>query len=168
MVTWKKQPLGDYDSVWEAFTGRFQFKPSTTQWPGFAEPADSRTYAIGHVYGDPDRYAHLTLDLCTKLVRALRRCIPVGDYVDVLDWQHESFRFWPHEPFEFAAEDDWPIPVLPNGDYYIFVARDFELGVLGHPWEQTICTFGSPLLEAFSQDPPELFDRAIRVGGRTV
>jgi len=168
MAAWKEQPSEDYESVWTPFDRRFHFRPSTTEWPGFREPLQSITYDISHVYGDSDRYEQLTLDLCRKLVAALRRCTPAGDFVDVLDWHHPSYRFWPHEAFEFASEDDWPIPPLPNGDYYIFLARDLELGVLGHPWEQTMCTFGAPLLEAFARDLPLLFDRPIRRGGKVV
>ncbi|MEO0479358.1 MAG: DUF2716 domain-containing protein [Planctomycetota bacterium] len=168
MAAWEEQGFDDYESVWTPFDRRFKFQPSTTEWPGFREPLESITYDIGHVYGDPHRYARLTLDLCRKLVGALRRCTAAGDFVYVLDWQHPSYRFWPHEPFEFASEDDWPIPALPNGDYYIFLARDREFGVLGHPWEKTMCTFGSALLDAIAQDLPALFDRPVRRGGKVV
>ncbi|MFO1076403.1 MAG: DUF2716 domain-containing protein [Planctomycetota bacterium] len=168
MVAWKKQPSEEYESVWTPFDRRFKFRPSMTKWPGFQEPLESVTYGIGHVYGDFDRYARLTVDLCRKLADALRRCTPAGEFVDVLDWQHPSYRFWPHEPFEFSSEDDWPIPALPNGDYHIFLAHDQKFGVLGHPWEQTMCVFGAPLLKAFAQDIPLLFDRPVRRGGKVV
>ena len=168
MVVWEKQPIEAYESVWTPFDRRFRFRPSMVEWPGFREPLESTTYGIGHVYGDPGQYAELTLDLCHKLVGALRQCTAPGDFVDVLDWQHPSYRFWPHEPFEFVSEDDWPIPALPNGDYYIFLARDMEAGVLGHPWEQTMCVFGARLLAAFEQDPPLLFDRPVRRSGKVV
>jgi hypothetical protein len=168
MAAWEQQPFVEYESVWAPFDRRFDFRPSTTTWPGFREPLDSVTYDIAHVHGAPERYARMTLDLCRKLVIALRRCTSVSDYVDVLDWQHPSYRFWPHQPFEFASEDDWPIPALPNGDYYIFLARDQEFGVLGHPWERSMCTFGAPLLQAFARDLPLLFDRPIRRGGKVV
>ncbi|MCK5945022.1 MAG: DUF2716 domain-containing protein [Planctomycetes bacterium] len=168
MVAWEEQPLDADESVRTRFERRFRFRPSTTEWPAFQEPRDSVTYSIGHAYDDPDGYAQLTLDLCRKLVVALRRCTPPGDFVDVLDWQHPSYRFWPHEPFDFESEDDWPVPALPNGDYYIFLARDLETGVLGHPWEQTMCVFGSRLLEAFGQDLPLLFGDPVRRGGKVV
>ncbi len=162
------QPLDEYETVWTPFDRQFRFRPSVRVWPGFDEPVDSVSYDIGHVYGDPEQYARLTLDLCRKLVAALRRCVKVGEFVHVLDWQHPSYRFRPHVPFKYSSEEDWPIPALPNGDYYIFISQDLAFGVLGHPWEQTMCVFGRPLLDAFQQDSPLLFDRPIRIGGRVV
>lgn len=67
MHAWEKLPSGDDDSVWEHFERRFDFRPSTIEWPGFREPSESVTYDISHVYGDPQRYEQLTLDLCRKL-----------------------------------------------------------------------------------------------------
>jgi len=126
------------------------------------------TYHIGHVYGGPERYPRLTLDLSRKLVAALRRCGASDELVRALDWNHPAYRFWPHAPFAFASEDDWPVPALPNGDYYIFVDPDLTFGVLGHRWEKTMCIFGQRLLEAFSLDLPSLFDRPNRIGGKVV
>jgi hypothetical protein len=168
MRAWEKQPPEDYETVWTPFDRLFNFRPSVTQWPGYREPTVSVTYHIGHVYGDSDRYVRLTLDLSNKLVAALRKCVAVDEFVNVLDWQHPSYRFWPHLPFNFVREDDWPVPALPNGDYYIFIGTELTFGVLGHPWEQTMCVFGLPLLVAFQQDLPALFDRPIRVGGLAV
>ena len=86
----------------------------------------------------------------------------------MLDWQHPCYLFEPHGEFSFNSEDDWPVPAIPNGDYHIFLSRGMDLGVFGHPWEQTMCVFGQSLLEAFTSDPPELFTKRVRVGGRTV
>ena len=45
----------------------------------------------------------------------------------------------------------WPDmrqPVFPDGDYSIFLATDLRLGTFGHPWEETLCVFGQPLLDS--------------------
>lgn len=158
----------DYESIWTPFDEKFRFRASTTKWPGFKEPPNSITYHIGHVYGDPERYKRLTLDLSRKLVSALRRCLKPHEFVYALDWQHPTYRFWPHAPFEYTSEDDWPVPALPNGDYYIFIDPGLTIGVLGHPWEQSMCVFGRRLLDAFKQDMPILFDQPIRVDGNVI
>ena len=155
-------------ATWDRFDAKFRFRPSTKYWPGIKEPEASVTYDISHVYGAPERYDRLTLDLSHKLVSALRGCVADGDVVHVLDWQHPCYRFNPHAPFAFDSEDDWPIPALPNGDYYIFLDPDLRFGIFGHPWEKTMCVFGRTLVRAFGAEPPLLFDRPKRVGGKTV
>jgi hypothetical protein len=157
-------------AVWSDFERRFSFRASVhpVRWAGINEPGDSRTYAIGHVYGDEAEYDRLTMDLCEKLHAAFRRCSGPAEAVWVLDWQHDCYRFWPGRPFCYDSEEDWSVPPLPNGDYRIFLANDLRFGVFGHPWEQTMCVFGRPLLEAIDAAVPELFGAPIRVGGRTV
>ena len=54
------------------------------------------------------------------------------------------------------------VPVLPNGDYYLYLAPDLSFGTFGHPWEQTICVFGAPLLAATESNRPRLLTRAVR------
>ncbi len=165
MQAWRET---EYDSAWTPFAKKFRFRPSTTIWPAYLEPPDSVTYHIGHVYGDADNYERLTLDLSRKTISALRCCVGRGEFVFALDWQHQTYRFYPHESFEYESEADWPIPVLPNGDYYIFVSPRLDFGILGHPWEQTMCVFGQPLLDALARDQPTLLDRPIRNGGSVV
>jgi hypothetical protein len=40
----------------------------------------------------------------------------------------------------------WPVEIFPDGDYYVFLSEDMTVGTFGHPWEQTLCVFGDPLL----------------------
>ena len=167
-TAWEEIGQSEEDVVWSAFERRFKFRPSTEEMPGIREPSDSVTFDIGHVYGDPTHYSRLTMDLCCKFRDALQKCVAPGGHVNVLDWQHQSYRFSPHEPFEFASEDDWSIPALPNGDYYIFLDPELRFGVFGHPWERTMCVFGRELLEALSQDMPKVFAHEIRRGGLRV
>lgn len=168
MSAWEELPSSERDSAWDRFESEFAFRPSTTEFPGIRESKDSVTFDISRVYGDAEGYERLTMDLSRKLVAALRRCVPEGGVVHVLDWQHACFRFMPHAPFAFESEEDWPVPALPNGDYYIFLDPELRFGVFGHPWEQTMCVFGEALVHAFEADPPLLFKHPTRVGGKVV
>jgi hypothetical protein len=168
MDAWKTCTEAESSQIWNDFDSRFRFRPSMKRFPGFTEPLDSVTYSIAGAYGDGTRYQEASLDLGAKLVAALRRCVPRDEFVFALDWQHPSYKFWPHRPFQFESEADWPVPALPNGDYYCFVSRDFSLGTLGHPWEMTICVFGKPLIAAFESDRPDLFKRPVRTAGHAV
>lgn len=118
------------------------------------------TYEIGSIYEHPDA-EELKADLDRKVLTALRQCVAPPDELYALDWQHPSYVFRPHEtsPTGFKA------PVLPDGDYYIFLAPDFSFGLFGHPWEQTICVFGAPFLRALEEHPPRLFHQPIRYDG---
>jgi hypothetical protein len=158
------------DAAWAFVYDVLKFRPSISpaSWPGILEPIDSETYSVGHVYGEPERYRTLALDLSERLVDALRSCCHDGEHILALDWQHSCYRFNPTSAFKYRSELDWPIPALPNGDYYIFLACDFRFGWFGHPWEQTICIFGERFLAALAIRPPALFDRLLRERGHLV
>jgi hypothetical protein len=73
---------------------------------------------------------------------AFVRVLPPQRPLLVLNWEHASHRFWPHQQTE-------PLPylVVPNGDHYVVGTEDFTLGTAGHPWQQTLRIWGEPLLE---------------------
>jgi hypothetical protein len=79
-----------------------------------------------------------------------------------LDFQHPSYWFYPHESFNDNDPEAWLVPVLPDGDYYFFIAEDFTFGSIGHPWEQSISIYGAPLIDAVNYDKPLLFEFAMR------
>ncbi len=160
----------DYSAVWDRFREDFHFRPSVKRkdWPGIKEPVPSVTYSISSIYSYPDSgvtYTRLEKDLNQKTLAAFRRCVRPGEMIYALDWQHQCYFFDPHKQ---VSEDThlWKVPVLPNGDYYIFLAQDFRFGIFGHPWEQTMCIFGSELLKAFESNEPQLFNRAVRKDGK--
>lgn len=64
-----------------------------------------------------------------------------------LDWQHECYDFDPRETMDRNEFDEWIVPVLPNGDYSIFLSKDFNNVWFGHPWEQTITLIGNDIVE---------------------
>jgi hypothetical protein len=39
---------------------------------------------------------------------------------------------------------------VPERDYTIFVGRDHTFGIVGHPWEQSLCVFGDRAVDAFA------------------
>jgi hypothetical protein len=168
-------PLSDAEDPWGSVIARFQFKPSVDpkSWPGFSPPSPFVTWSV------PDPFsAAETEDLHRCALSAFRRVLRDGERMFALDWQHAGFWFQPHVaeaswgqpdrlqrgllPDEPArTEDRWMIPVLPNGDYVFFVSSGLDWGWFGHPWEQSICVFGEPLLAAVEARPPALL-RAVR------
>ena len=166
MRAWEVLDEATYTRVWDRFEAAFAFRPSVepAEWPGVREPTPSVTYAIGHIYGEPEaRATALEADLEAALLAAFRALSPASGsdaFVYALDWQHPAYRFHVHS--SQAAAEEWRVPALPNGDYYIFLAPDFRWGVFGHPWEQTMCVFGAELLAALAHRAPRLFGQPVR------
>lgn len=154
MPAWEPLMRSEEDAIWDHFHREFDFRPSVhaENFPGIREPAPSTTYALPR-----SGWSEHAQDLNDALLTAFRACVPPSEAIYALDWQHECYRLRPHLPF-----DDWPIPILPNGDYYIFLSTEFAWGTFGHPWEWTICVFGEPLLAAIGQRLPLLFGNPIR------
>ncbi|MBW3623970.1 MAG: DUF2716 domain-containing protein [Armatimonadetes bacterium] len=171
MALWQELISSEYDKVWDRFEHKFRFHSSVQEqhWPGISEPKPSITYSISRIYaGDEAEYDVLESDLNLRTLEAFRRCLPRRERLYALDWQHTCYRFNPHLRFDVSDPDNWWVPVLPNGDYYIFLSPDMKLGLFGHPWEQTLCIFGKPLLEAYERGIPLLFDSPVRINGEPV
>ena len=148
MSAWKELTSQEYDEVWDRFVDEFAFKPSVQEadWPSFEPLGPFITWSLS---------AGATLD--DFALAAFRKLLAPGKRMFALDWRHVCWSFDPHAAFE-----RWEVPVIPNGDYYLFIAPDFEWGWLGHPWEQSICIFGEPLLSFVAANQPEAFTEIIR------
>jgi hypothetical protein len=161
----------EMDAVWDRFDKIFVFSPSvdSKNWPIYAEPTPSVTFDISHlwdIYRKNESVAeNIDRDLHFKTLSAFRLCVPVDGRMYALDWNHLCYSFYPHRA---KPEERWGVPVIPNGDYYIFIAEDFSFGTLGQPWETSICVFGQVLLDAIDQFAPLLFDRVLRRNGEPV
>ena len=165
----------EYRPVWDRFYKQFAFSPSVypKDWPVFSEPIPSITYDIGQLWDpyhkggivDEVKIANLWRDMDANALSAFRKCVSPGTSMYALDWQHPSYRFFPHLA---SLDERRGVDVIPNGDYYIFIAEDFSFGTFGHPWEPSICVFGQVLLDAFDNFRPLLFNRVLRRNGEYV
>jgi hypothetical protein len=156
MSAWTGLSGAEEDEIWDRFCLRFAFRASVRPdaWPGIREPSPFVTWAI------PDPWpAAATDELHACALAAFRAVLGHGERMFALDWQHPCWWFAPHESVE-----RWEVPVLPNGDYFIFLSPELEWGWFGHPWEQSICVFGAPLIAALDQNPPAMFSRILRQG----
>jgi hypothetical protein len=119
------------------------------------------TWSIRHAFGEEREL--LESDLNRKMHRALRRCTKPDRRLYALDWDHPCYWFWPRQFTDAADKEAWLVPILPDGDTYIFLAEDFTFGLFGHPWEQTLCVFGQELLAVLDQDRPLLLSKRARI-----
>ena len=149
----------EYERVWDRFYDRFRFRPGIdpATWPAILEPVPSVTWSLDPLLGDHG-------DLDDPVLTALAAGTPPDGSLLGLDWQHDSYRVWPHR----AGDDRWPLSPYPNGDYYILLAEDLSFGTFGHPWELSLCVFGAPLLDRVADQLGRILPRVLRRDGRKI
>lgn len=156
----------EHDDLWDRFTERFFFTPSTTVFPGIVEPTPSVTWSAHAVAGNPD---HLS-ELNRVVRRALAASVPEGEHLYSLGWQHTGHRY---DPRRVGGDEQprHPAHTFPDGDYHINLAGDLRLGTFGHPWEHdrgTLCVFGRELLAEVETDLDRLLGAPLRRDGRRI
>jgi hypothetical protein len=139
---WEEIPLDRYDDYWGPFAQRFGFAPAH----GIDEPAPSVTIDLAPIFdAGQARFNAGERAVNALAVLAMTGAFPPDQRLLVLDWQHPCRWFWPHRQV-LQPEPLWWL-VFPNGDYHAVVTADLSTGTFGHPWEQTLCVFGRPLLD---------------------
>ncbi|MEO6627321.1 MAG: DUF2716 domain-containing protein [Aquihabitans sp.] len=171
--------IPDYEQFWTPFDQRFGFMPWASEpvRPGITEPLDSVTFSLASVYGSETRFLARAAALNAEVLRAFVDVFPPDERLVVFDWQHPSYWFSPHRQARRLARQndsigsmaaaDWNVTPFPDGDYFIFLTEDLTAGTFGHPWEQSLCIFGTTLVNALA---PALEGRlpVLRPGGISV
>jgi hypothetical protein len=143
MTNFKKLNQEEYNKVWNKFYELFHFKPSVNDFPAIKTNRPQLKFDIKDCFSPNyplDKLEGFAINLFTKISSA-------GDRFYALDWQHECYDFDPREQIDRDEFKDWIVPVLPNGDYYIFLTKDFKNVWFGHPWEQTITLIGDDIVK---------------------
>ena len=129
----------EYNAVWDKFYEIFDFKPSTTKFPGIRTTFPQLKLSLKHDSSDNevDKFYELAYQLFVKITGE-------GERLYGLDWQHECCDFDPRQSTKGER-----IPIYPDGDYAIVLTKDFKNVWFGHPWEDTITIIGEKfVLEA--------------------
>lgn len=146
---WAPLEEGEYGRVWRQFEERFGFTPGmdSDRWPAIHEPVGAITLDLRPIFRDEGAvFAAGEAAVNALVLRALVAVTSSEERLLALDWQHPAYHFAPHG--HALSDDQWTVPPFPNGDYYAFLSLDMTFGTFGHPWEQTLCVFGEPLLAA--------------------
>ncbi|MBV9847146.1 MAG: DUF2716 domain-containing protein [Kutzneria sp.] len=140
-------------ALWADFAATFGFRAGTepSDWPAIDEPVPSLTWDLAQVFAAGDRFTELARPVAQVVCDVLRACTVPDESVIHHDWVHPSVVFRPHRVIRVDDVANWETSLFPNGDYSIFVACDLAFGVLGHPWEQSLCFFGAPAVEAVTE-----------------
>lgn len=139
-------------AIWDRFDARCRFRPSGNpdHWPSIVEPVPSVTWDLATSRGEVEQGWRSGLwqrsvdagEINRLVMAALRDCLTDSQWVYVLDWQHPTYRCWPHRFDTALASDAWPVEVFPDGDYYAFVHPDLRWGpsvIRGRPR----CAYGA-------------------------
>jgi hypothetical protein len=150
----------EHTALWDRFTAEFDFRPSTVTFPSIVEPPASVTWRLDALDSPAGTAAD---ELESTIERGLRACVPPGEPLYWLDWQHVGRRF-DHGRVGNPGQPPWPGGAYPDGDYYLYVTADLRLGTFGHPWEYTVCVFGTELLAQVEGDLTEMLGTPLRHG----
>lgn len=138
--TWHALP---YDEAWAPFDARFHFKPDYYERSASAIllPEDSIVIDLAPIFDNEG--ARFAAGEAAVNAAALRAFVwEAGDAdLTALDWQHTPYRYSP-AVHVLSDLDHLPVPVFPNGDYFIHASDGLEWGTFGHPWQQTLTVWG--------------------------
>jgi len=175
---WAELTAAEYDDVWPRFERQFGHPGGQT---ALHEPYPSIVYHLdlASVWWAESDAAGLAIwhtnealesDCYGKMLHAFQQCLTDGESLYVLDWQHTCYRFWPHRLPSDAPRSEWVVPLLPDGDCYHFLSKDFQFGLLGYAYgmsgnkndEPAWCVFGEKLVDAVKADLPIVVNRIVR------
>ncbi|MFY7938065.1 MAG: DUF2716 domain-containing protein [Flavobacterium sp.] len=143
MKNWQRLSQEEEKNLWEIFFQQFNFNPSINEFPGVKTSLPQKKFSIGKYLS-----GQLNYDKLEDLALVLFQSITIhGERLYALDWQHQCYSFDPRQEIDRNQFGEWVIPILPNGDYYIFLTKNFQNVWFGHPWEETITLIGYDLVK---------------------
>ncbi|MFP3875444.1 DUF2716 domain-containing protein [Bacillus paralicheniformis] len=155
-MSWTVLSSRENDKVWTKVNRVVKWKPGL-QCSRMKPPTPYIVYDVSAGFKEDGRFL---ADLEEKMIGVFKACTDPLETMYALDWRHEGYMFRPHGQLPKDEYGDWPVPIFPNGDYYFFFQRDFEWGVLGDPWRQTMTLYGEKLLDHIEHHPPVIFRKA--------
>ena len=156
MTKWIPIPQNDCDKIWGKFYKDFFFKPSiyTSDWPSIKTDKPNIKIDIAYLWDNTYDESNW-ISIINKGINSFISISNLEEEIIVLDWQHQCFYVNPKN-----IKGDTMLPdentsimfpsFIPDGEYYIFITKDFENIWFGHPWEKTITIIGDKLIKAYN------------------
>jgi hypothetical protein len=145
----------DYESSWAPFIERFAFTPDFHERvrPAIRLESDCLVLDLAGLFAhERPRLAAGVTAINAAALRAFVWLVGDGELV-ALDWNHPSWRYSPAlSAVRHFDSFDWPVPVFPNGDYYVHMEPNLRWGTFGHPWQQSLCIWGAELVESLGAE----------------
>lgn len=162
------------EEIWDKIYSLFDFSPdyyNKTQSP-FKFPKSVKkvkAYDISRAYEllnphDADGNYRTTVQI-EILKTIFAECMDNDGFIYALDWHHSCFKYNPriNEPYGFYMTYNsmpdtkayYPF-FYPNGDYYLFVSKDFKWGYFTHPWQKKVWIFGKKIVKLIEKNSQNL------------
>ncbi|WP_445486889.1 DUF2716 domain-containing protein [Niallia sp. 03133] len=159
MNNWSMLSNGQNDLLWEIVVTKFNFRPSIKKrrfFMPYQVPKPFITYDISS-YFENTAADTIMDDLENKTLEVFMECTMLNEKIYALDYQHPGYEFDPRKTMDRDEFNEWIVPIFPNGDYYFFFQKNFEWGILGHPWREEMMIFGEKLIDSYKKHMPILF-----------
>jgi uncharacterized protein DUF2716 len=142
----------EYAAAWAAFDARFDFKPDYYERARSAIRLPEICVVIDLAPVFANEGARFAAGEAAITADALRNFVWLADQEELtaLDWQHTAYRYSPAA--HALAGTGWPVPVFPNGDYFVHTPSDLRWGTFGHPWQQSLTIWGEDLVPTFGAE----------------
>lgn len=143
----------EYDEAWAPFDARFDFRPDFYErvTPSITLPPGSLVVDLAPIFdAQGPRFAAAEAAINAAALRSFV-WLAASEELVALDWQHTPYRYSPADHAS-AGLHEWPIPVFPNGDYYIHYALGVRWGTFGHPWQQSLTIWGEELVSSLGAE----------------
>jgi Protein of unknown function (DUF2716) len=139
-----KQMIADPEDedVWRRVTARLRFssRPSGIR---ISAPQDSLTWSTS-MLDHPDDAQTAAVEHAVQ--RALRTCTNSGEYLYFQRYGLQGFRFDPQR-VGAPGRPHWPGTACAWDEYHFLATPDARMGTYADPTEQTLCVFGTELLD---------------------
>ena len=143
-----------YDEIWNRIEKEYKFYPSVNK------KIKTFEFNIENVCYQLNSYWSAEQE---KIVNDIFKKISDDDLY-ALDWQHDCFEYNPNENIELGyhyydknrqVEVYFP-SYYPDGDYHMFLSKDWSYGMFGHPWKSEIYIFGKKIINEFKNKEKDL------------
>jgi hypothetical protein len=149
MEAWELLTDAEQDDCWAAVDSSLAFQPSLGG-RGIIEPAESVTFSLAPIVNAGEAASAAGENAVNAaVIRGLIEAFPEDEVLLALDWQHDCYRFRPHHSMEWTINSQtmFSIAPFPDGDYYFLMRPDMSAGTFGHPWAESLCIIGRPLVQ---------------------
>jgi Protein of unknown function (DUF2716) len=148
-----KQMIADVEDegVWRSVTARLRFASRPTGIC-IAAPQDSFTWSTS-MLDHPDDARTAAVEHAVQ--RALRTCTHSGEHLYFQRYGLQGFRFDPQR-VGVPGRPHWPGSACAWDEYHVLTTADARMGTYADPTEQTLCVFGTDLLDEVSDELSKL------------
>ena len=159
---WSILDENESKEIWNKVYSKFSFNPKREIAYDFKINVDVYDITNSLIWTDNE-------EINTIIKTIFIECMDKDDYMYALDWQHSDFKYNPKnntlkESPEFIVDKNYHgggynayFPEFyPNGDYYLFISKNFSWGYLTCPWSNKIWVYGECLMSKIKNHSEKL------------